>query len=78
MPNNRNFSNIQLAINHAVNDYLKANNMYQRGLAKQMGKTDSMICYTLSGKQNFTIAALIEIGKAIGKEVKIEFVEPSK
>ena len=74
--NNDNFNKIQLALNYAVNDYLKANNMYQTDFAKQIGKTDSMVTYTMSGRQNFTIAALIEIGKAMGKEVRVDFIEP--
>jgi len=64
---------IQNEIFRQVTAYLKANNLTQTQLAKQLGVSKGYISQIMEGEFNYTLKKLIEISLAIGKAPIIEF-----
>jgi len=58
--------------------YMKNNGISQKDVAKKLGVSNSYISQVLNGNFNFTLKKLIELGLAIGKVPRIEFVDKSE
>jgi len=58
-----------------LQEYMKVNNLTQQDMKKKMGVSSAYISQVLNGNFNFTLKKLIELGLAIGKVPKIEFVD---
>lgn len=44
-------------------------------LAARLNKTPGFVTKLLSGRNNFTLKTLVEIGRALGRELKVTFVD---
>ena len=61
-----------------LHEYMAANKLSQKDMAKKLGVSNAYISQVLNGNFNFTIRKLIELGLAIGKVPRIEFVDKSE
>ena len=57
-----------------LHEYMESNDLSQKDVAKKLGVSDASISQVLNGNFNFALKKLIELGLAIGKVPKIEFV----
>jgi DNA-binding XRE family transcriptional regulator len=64
----------QLEIAYQIMQLRNKAGMSQVELARRIGTTQGNIARIESGKQNFTTEILVRIARALGKEVKVEFV----
>jgi DNA-binding XRE family transcriptional regulator len=64
----------QLEIAYQILQLRKKVGMSQVELARRIGTTQGNIARIESGKQNFTTEILVRIARALGKEVRVEFV----
>ncbi len=58
-----------------LNGYMQENHLSQKDVAKKLGVSNAYISQVLNGNFNFTLKKLIELGLAMGKVPKIEFVD---
>lgn len=64
----------QLEIAYQILQLRNKAGVSQVELARRIGTTQGNIARIESGKQNFTTEILVRIARALGKEVKVEFV----
>ena len=65
----------QNEIFRVLHEYMGNNRLSQKDVAKKLGVSNAYISQVLNGNFNFTLKKLIELGLAIGKVPKIEFVD---
>ena len=58
--------------------YMENNHLSQKDVAKKLGVSNAYISQVLNGNFNFTLKKLIELGLAMGKIPKIEFVDKNE
>ena len=63
----------QLEIAYQINGLRRKAKLTQAQMAKKIGTTQSNIARIETGEQNFTIALLNKIAKALNKELKVSF-----
>ena len=64
----------QLEISYHILQLRKKAKMSQKELAKKIGTTQSNVARIEAGNQNFTTKILVKIAKALGKDLRVEFV----
>jgi len=64
----------QLEIAYQVLQLRKSQKMSQADLARKLGTTQSNVARLEAGEQNFTTQTLHRIAWALGRELKVEFV----
>lgn len=64
----------QLEVAYQISQLRKQKGMSQAELAKKIGSTQGNIARIETGRQNFTTEILLRIAKALGRDLKIEFV----
>jgi predicted XRE-type DNA-binding protein len=55
--------------------YMDVNKLSQKDVAKKLGVSNAYISQVLNGNFNFTLKKLIELGLAMGKVPRIEFMD---
>ena len=68
----------QNEIFRVLHEYMENNRLSQKDVAKKLGVSNAYISQVLNGNFNFTLKKLIELGLAIGKVPKIEFVDKAE
>ena len=65
----------QNEIYRQLRGYMEINKLSQKDVAKKLGVSNAYVSQVLNGNFNFTLKKLIELGLAMGKVPKIEFVD---
>lgn len=64
----------QLEIAYQISELRKKRGVSQEKLAEKIGTTQSNIARMEAGRQNFSTSTLFRVAKALGKELKVEFL----
>ncbi len=65
----------QNEIYRQLRGYMDVNKLSQKDVAKKPGVSNAYVSQVLNGNFNFTLKKLIELGLAMGKVPRIEFVD---
>ncbi len=69
---------LKLSVTEEICALMEASEITRDGLAKMMGCSNAYITKLLSGRENITLAKLLQISEALGTELKINFIPRGK